>query len=147
MVQPFVLEINGHWQEAAAAWEALGCPYEQARALTLGGVEAQKAALLIFEQLNATPMIEQVRQQLRAAGVAFKHRGARATTKQNPFQLTNRQLEVWELLTKNLTNAEIANRLHISPKTVDHHVSAVLVKLDVSSRKEAAEIGRQQLNL
>jgi DNA-binding CsgD family transcriptional regulator len=145
MVQPFVLEINGNWQAAAAAWEALGCPYEQARALSLGDVDAQKAALLIFEELNASPMIEQVQQQLRDAGVATIPRGPRVTTKENPFQLTNRQMEVWALLTEKLTNGEIANRLHISPKTVDHHVSAVLGKLNVSSREEAAEIGRQHL--
>jgi DNA-binding CsgD family transcriptional regulator len=143
MVQPFVLEIHGEWQAAAAAWAALGCPYEQARALSLGDVDAQKAALLIFEELNASPMVEQVSQQLRDAGVATIPRGPRVTTKENPFQLTNRQLEIWELLTENLTNVEIANRLHISPKTVDHHVSAVLGKLNVSSREEAAAIGRQ----
>lgn len=143
MVQPFVLEINGDWRAAAAAWDALGCPYEQARALTFGDVEAQKAALLVFEQLNASPMIAQVSQQLRDAGVAAVPRGPRATTQENPFQLTNRQMEVWALLTENLTNGEIAERLHISPKTVDHHVSAVLGKLNVSSREEAAEIGKK----
>jgi DNA-binding NarL/FixJ family response regulator len=57
--------------------------------------------------------------------------------------LTNRQVEVLALLIENLSNVEIAARLHISPKTVDHHVSAVLGKLNVSSRTEAAEIGRQ----
>ena len=143
MVQPFVLEINGRWQEAAAAWEALGCPYEQARALTFGDAAAQEAALQLFEQLGATPMMEQIRY---ASGAAIP-RGSRASTKENPFQLTNRQLQVWALLTENLTNAEIAERLRISPKTVDHHVSAVLGKLSVSSREEAAEVGRQHPDL
>ncbi len=146
MVAPFVLEINGRWQEAAAAWKALGCPYEQARALSFGDVAAQMAALLIFEELDARPMVEQVSQQLRQAGVSAIPRGPRATTKQNPFQLTNRQMEVWTLLTEELTNAEIAERLHISPKTVDHHVSAVLGKLHVSSREEAAELARRSLD-
>ena len=146
MVEPFVLEIKGNWQAAAAAWEALGCPYEQARALADGGVESQKEALLIFEQLNAKPMIEQVQQKLKEAGVQTIPRGPRTSTQENLFNLTNRQLEILILLTENLTNAEIAARLHISPKTVDHHVSAVLGKLNVSSRTEAAEIGRQHLN-
>ncbi|WP_420629970.1 helix-turn-helix transcriptional regulator [Candidatus Leptofilum sp.] len=143
MHQPFILEIEGNWQAAADAWGALGCPYEQARALADGDKDAQKAALLIFEQLGARPMAKTVRQKLRDAGVQTIPRGARASTKENPFNLTNRQLEILSLLTDDLTNAEIAARLHISPKTVDHHVSAVLGKLQVSSRTEAAEIGRQ----
>lgn len=145
MHQPFVLQIKGKWHEAASAWEVLGCPYEQARALSEGDKDAQKAALITFEQLGARPMAEKVRQKLRDAGVQIIPRGPRATTKANPFSLTNRQLEILTLLSENLTNAQIAARLHISPKTVDHHVSAVLAKLNVSSRTEAAEIGRQQL--
>ena len=92
-------------------------------------------------------MAEAVRQQLRDAGVSTIPRGPRATTKENPFQLTNRQLEILTLLTEELTNAEIATRLHISPKTVDHHVSAVLGKLNVSSREEAANLARQHPDL
>ncbi len=147
MHQPFVLEINGNWQGAAAAWERLGCPYEQARALAEGDKDAQKVALITFERLGAHPMAEMVRQKLRDAGVQIIPRGPRTTTKKNPFSLTNRQLEILTLLTENLTNAQIAARLHISPKTVDHHVSAVLAKLDVSSREEAAELARQHPDL
>jgi DNA-binding NarL/FixJ family response regulator len=143
MIRPFLLQINGDWQGAAAAWAQVGCPYEQARALAEGDPEAQLAALTIFEQLEAWPMAEVVRQQLREVGTSVVPRGPRATTKENPFKLTNRQLEVLALLTKELTNAEIAARLHISPKTVDHHVSAVLSKLQVSSREKAAALARQ----
>ena len=144
---PFARQMAGDWQAAAAAWEALGCPYEQARALADGDSEAQKAALAILEQLDAQPLAEAVRQKLRAAGVQTITRGPRAATRENPFGLTNRQVEILELLTENLTNAEIAARLHISPKTVDHHVSAVLAKLDVPSREEAAELARQHPDL
>jgi len=147
MVRPFVLEIHGHWRSAAAVWEALGCPYEQARALADGDSEAQLTALSLFEQLGARPMADIVRQKLREAGVPAIPRGPRAATKENPFQLTNRQLEILLLLTENLTNAEIAARLHISPKTVDHHVSAVLAGLNVSSREEAAALARQHPDL
>src|SRR5690606_1374608 len=69
MVQPFVLEIEGDWRGAAAAWEALGCPYEQARALAEGDQEAQLAALTTFEQLGAQPMAAYVREKLRQRGV------------------------------------------------------------------------------
>ena len=147
MIRPFTLEIEGKWQEAAAAWQKLGCPYEQARALAEGDIEAQKAALITFEQLRAQPMITYVRQKFKEAGVQTIPRGPRTATKENPFHLTNRQLEILALLTENLTNAQIAARLHISPKTVDHHVSAVLGKLQVSSREEAANLARQQLTL
>lgn len=144
---PFARHIVGDWQGAAEAWGELGCPYEQARALTDGDSEAQIAALNIFEQLGAQPMAEAVRQKLKAAGVQTIPRGPRTTTRDNPFNLTNRQLEILDLLTESLTNAEIAARLHISPKTVDHHVSAVLAKLDVHSREEAAELARQHPDL
>jgi DNA-binding NarL/FixJ family response regulator len=137
------LHIAGDWRGAANAWESLGCSYEQARALADGDTAALLAALAIFEQLEARPMAELVRQRLRTAGVQTIPRGPRPTTKENPFQLTNRQLEILTLLTEELTNAEIAARLHISPKTVDHHVSAVLGKLQVSSREEAAELASQ----
>jgi DNA-binding CsgD family transcriptional regulator/tetratricopeptide (TPR) repeat protein len=147
MVRPFVLEIEGNWRGAAAAWQALGCPYEQARALAQGNSEAQKEALVLFEQLGARPMAALVRERLREAGVRTIPRGPRPTTRGNPFGLTNRQMEILALLVEHLTNAEIAGRLHISPKTVDHHVSAVLAKLDVASREEAAAIAGQHPDL
>ena len=88
-------------------------------------------------------MADVVRQKLRDAGVQTIPRGPRVATKENPFGLTNRQAEILLLLTENLTNAEIAARLHISPKTVDHHVSAGLARLDVSAGEDAAELARR----
>jgi DNA-binding CsgD family transcriptional regulator len=147
MVKPFTLQIQGRWQEAASSWEELGCPYEQARALAEGDQQAQVAALAIFEQLGAHVMAGKVRQGLRTAGVRAIPRGPRPATSRNPFGLTNRQIDILMLLVEDLTNAEIAVRLHISPKTVDHHVSAILAKLDVSSRGEAAALARQHPSL
>jgi DNA-binding NarL/FixJ family response regulator len=57
--------------------------------------------------------------------------------------LTDRQAEVLGLIGEGLTNAEIAERLVLSVRTVDHHVSAILAKLGVETRKEAAEVGRE----
>jgi DNA-binding CsgD family transcriptional regulator len=143
LAKPYHLQLDGNWAAAAAAWEELGCPYEQARALAeADDMEAHVKALAIFEQLGAQPLIEQVRHKLQAAGMQSLPRGPRPTTRGNPFNLTNRQLEILTLLMAELTNAEIAARLHISPKTVDHHVSAVLTKMNVSSREEAAELAR-----
>ncbi len=70
-------------------------------------------------------------------------RGPRSTTRQNPFGLTARQMDILSLLTAGLSNAEIAAQLYISPKTVDHHVSAVLSRLDVHSREAAAALAWQ----
>ncbi len=143
MVRAYALEIQGDWRGAAAAWAALGCPYEEARALAGGDAEAQLAALATLESLGARPLIDVVRERLRSAGMQTIPRGPRPTTRENPFNLTNRQMEILGLLTEDLTNAEIADRLTISAKTVDHHVSAILAKLNVPSRVAAADVARQ----
>jgi DNA-binding NarL/FixJ family response regulator len=65
-------------------------------------------------------------------------RGPRPSTRENPAGLTARELDVLALLAEGLRNAQIAERLVISQKTVDHHVSAILRKLDVRTRSEAA---------
>ena len=65
-------------------------------------------------------------------------RSPRARTRQNPAGLTGRELDVLALLSQGMRNAEIAERLVVSHKTVDHHVSAILRKLDVHTRGEAA---------
>ena len=65
-----------------------------------------------------------------------------ATTRKNPTGLTRRQMDVLMLLKQDLTNAEIASRLRISPKTVEHHVSAILSKLDVGTRDKAVRVAR-----
>jgi DNA-binding NarL/FixJ family response regulator len=64
-------------------------------------------------------------------------RGPRPTTRENPAQLTARELEVLALVADGLRNREIAERLFLSPKTVAHHVSAILRKLGARSRSEA----------
>jgi DNA-binding CsgD family transcriptional regulator len=143
LAAPFALEMAGDWRAAAAAWERLGCPYEQARALAAGDTAAQTAALLLFDSVGAGPAAEAVRQRLHAAGAPAPRR-PRPATRANPYRLTARELDVWRLLADDLTNAEIAVRLHLSPKTVNHHVSAVLAKLQVPTRHAAAALARQQ---
>jgi DNA-binding NarL/FixJ family response regulator len=64
-------------------------------------------------------------------------RGPRRTTRDNPSNLTTRELEVLALLSGGLRNSEIAERLVLSERTVPHHVSAILRKLDAGSRTEA----------
>ncbi|HET8842680.1 MAG TPA: AAA family ATPase, partial [Ktedonobacteraceae bacterium] len=133
---PFALQIAGDWQGAAALWEQLGCPYEQALALVDGDTPAQLKALAMLEQLGAQPAVTLVRRRLRQQGVAGIPRGARLSTRSNQAGLTNRQLEVLQLMAEGLSNTEIASRLITSPKTVEHHVSAILAKLGVHSRAQ-----------
>jgi DNA-binding CsgD family transcriptional regulator len=140
--KPYALHINGDWRTAAEEWARLGCPYEQARALADGNYDSQVAALAIFDSLGARPAAEALRQQMQATGQKVP-RGPHSATRENPFGLTTRQTEILALLIEGLTNPEIATRLHLSPKTVDHHVSAVLAKLNVGSREEAAEVARR----
>lgn len=136
---PYTLQITGDWKAAAAAWEKIGCPYEQASALADGDDESVlRAALGIFERLGAAPMAAVVRRKLRARGVRRIPRGAQERTRQNPCGMTNREMKVLELLVAGQRNAEIARRLFVSEKTVGHHVSSVLAKLGVRSRGEAA---------
>jgi DNA-binding NarL/FixJ family response regulator len=64
-------------------------------------------------------------------------RGPRASTRENPAGLTSREVQVLSLLVHGHTNTELAHRLHVSAKTIDHHVSSILEKLEVRSRTEA----------
>jgi DNA-binding NarL/FixJ family response regulator len=107
-----------------------------------GDHDAQVAALEIFDRLGARPAADALRRKMQAAGAPVP-RGPRSATRENPYGLTARQADILRLLAEGLSNAEIAARLHLSPKTVEHHVSAVLAKLDVGSREEAAELVRQ----
>ncbi len=138
--RPFAQQITGDWRRAAAAWERLGCPYERARALADGDEAARLTALDIFDRLGARPDQERLRQRLRAEGVRHIPRGPRPGTRHNPFGLTAREVEIAALLSRALTNARIGARLHISPKTVDHHVSSILGKLGVRSREDAGRL-------
>lgn len=134
---PYALEMTARWREAAEAWHALDCPYERARALAQGDAEAQQGSLTIFEALGARPAADALRRRLREAGVRGIARGARASTRSNPAGLTDAEMQVLELMCRDLRNAEIAARLHRSVRTVDHHVAAVLAKLGADTRLEA----------
>jgi DNA-binding CsgD family transcriptional regulator len=140
---PCALEATGRWREAAEAWRACGCPFETARALMLGDESAQREALAALEALGARPLAERVRQRLRAAGARGLPRGPRQSTQQHPAGLTSREVAVLALLAAGLRNKEIADRLHRSPRTIDHHLQAVFAKLAVSSRLEAVSAARR----
>ncbi len=136
--EPYALAMAGDWEGAAAAWERLGFAYEQAEALGDAAAEAARLeALARYEALGALRSAAHLRRRLRADGVKRIPRGPRASSRVGPAGLTPRETEVLELIVRGATNAEIARELVISAKTVDHHVSAVLGKLGVGSRREA----------
>jgi DNA-binding CsgD family transcriptional regulator/tetratricopeptide (TPR) repeat protein len=136
--QVFALELAGNWGASAQAWAQLGCGYDAALAQLAGDVPALAQALHTFESLGARPAAAITKARLRAQGARYGTRGPRPGTRANPHGLTTRQLEILELVRDGLTGPQIATRLHISPKTADHHVTAILAKLSVRSRAEAA---------
>jgi DNA-binding CsgD family transcriptional regulator len=140
---PYALQMKGDWRAAAAAWKQIGCPYEEAMALADGDGTAKLSAVETLEKLGAGPALERLRKTLRETGVRGIPRGPRPSTKENPAGLTNRQMEVLAFMSEGLSNAEIAERLFISAKTVDHHVSAILGKLDARTRAEAVAVALQ----
>jgi len=138
--EPYARHVAGRHRDAAAAWKTIGCPYYEALALADSDDEqGLRAALGIFHSLGAAPMARHVTDRLRSIGAHSIPRGPRSVTRQNPAGLTGRELEVLTLLGEGLRDAEIADRLVVSPKTVGHHVSAILRKLGVPNRVAAAE--------
>jgi DNA-binding CsgD family transcriptional regulator/tetratricopeptide (TPR) repeat protein len=138
--EPWRLQLAGEPGRAAAAWAELDCPYEAARSLLdadeVAPVEEARAA---FDRLGARPAMALAVRRLRELGAGSIRRGARPSTRSNPAGLTAREIEVLALVAAGLRNQEIADRLVLSTRTVDHHVSAILAKLEVARRGDAAE--------
>jgi DNA-binding CsgD family transcriptional regulator len=141
---PVEAELAGDPVAAASLWSDLGCPYEAA--LALAGAEEEtmlRRALSELQRLGATSAARIVARRLRARGARSIPRGPYRAARQNPAGLTARELEVLALLAKRLRNTEIARRLVVSPRTVDHHVSRILAKLDARTRTEAVATARE----
>lgn len=141
VAEPFALELKGEWEAAHRAWSARECPFEAAQALAASAAEEHlRLALSEFERLGARPAASLVSARLREMGVRGVPRGPRPSTRRNPAGLTKRELEVLALLSEGLSNGDIAESLHLSVRTVGHHVSAILGKLEVGNRTEAVSV-------
>jgi DNA-binding CsgD family transcriptional regulator len=135
----FSLHLRRRFAAAADAWSTLGCPYERAWALAGAGADTGlREAFEILERLGMHAAAARAVERLRSIGARSIPRGPRATTRANAAGLTAREVEVLQLIAQGLKNAEIACRLFISSKTVGHHVSAILGKIAVDDRREAA---------
>lgn len=140
--EPFVLLDRGEWRKAAAFWDRRGIPYEKAVCLSFGDTEAKLEALTILDRLEAKPLATRIRRELQSEGVESVPRGPSQATRESPLGLTQRQTEVLELVADRLTNAEIADRLFISARTVENHVAAILSKLAAETRLDAVVVAR-----
>ena len=139
VAEPFALELAGEHEPAAEHWAALGYPYEAAIARAGAADQAaQRQAHDELRALGANAAAATVARALRRRGAGGLPRGPRETTRENPANLTARELEVLALVADGLRNRDIAERLVVSPKTVEHHVAAILGKLGVRTRGEAA---------
>jgi DNA-binding CsgD family transcriptional regulator len=139
VARPYALQLAGDAEGASALWTKHGFPYEAALALADSeDGESLRRALDELQRLGATPAAALVARRLRQRGERGLRRGPRPTTLANPAGLTRRELDVLALLGEGLRNAEIAERLFISNRTVEHHVAAILRKLSVSTRAQAS---------
>ncbi|WP_234816308.1 LuxR C-terminal-related transcriptional regulator [Mycolicibacterium agri] len=143
VAEPYRLALDGAAEAAADEFHRLSMPYDAALALLDGGVPLAARALDILDRLGADAVAAKVRRDLRACGQSVVPARRRSTTLANPAGLTARQVDVLRLLDDGLTNTEMADRLFLSAKTVDHHVSAILAKLEVNKRRDAVRKARE----
>ena len=141
IAEPYRLMMEGEPLAAAEMWVSYGFPYEHAIALSEGDLDGQVRAVELLETLSATAVAAKLRKSMRDRGLTVP-RGRAPETRRNPAGLTARQAEVLGLVAEGLSNAEISDRLFVSPRTVEHHVSAMLSKLGAPNRDEAVEQAR-----
>jgi DNA-binding CsgD family transcriptional regulator/exonuclease VII small subunit len=137
---PTGLEIAGQASEAAAEWDR--CGY-RIQAIVSGASTPESDLDEVFSDLaalGADGVVRGLRRELQRRGIKRVPRGERTSTRENPAGLTFREAEVLSLLAEGLSNSAIAEKLFITKKTASHHVSSVLVKLNVSSRGQAAAL-------
>jgi DNA-binding CsgD family transcriptional regulator len=143
-------EAARQFMQALAHMEKLEIPMERAKfeyrtGFALARANSKEAAIehlrnayRLARKLGARPLAGKIADELNALGeTAEERRNAEATARANHAGLTQRQLEIARLMASGLTNKEIAQKLFLSPRTVDMHVSHLLNRLDCRTRTEA----------
>ncbi len=131
-------EIRAETEAAAREWNRLGQPYEAALAL-MSKPDCLAQAVAMLDELGAKPAAALTREMAKQNGISLKaaaKRGPYGAARRHPLGLTSREAEVFDLLVQGHSNTVIAKRLKRSPRTVEHHVSALLGKLNASSRMD-----------
>lgn len=147
VAEPYRLVADGRVADAARWWRLMGDPFAEAMTWTdSASADERVQGVRLLDSIGAVGTADRVRVALRQEGLGVVPQRPRESTRANPAGLTNRQLEVAQLVARGFSNAEIAGRLFISPKTADHHVSAILTKLGVPNRR-AVVVGAAQLGL
>lgn len=137
------LDLAGDLLGAASRWKELGAEFRGHVLAALTGDRALiNEAFEALAEMGAEGTLSALRRELRGRGMEGLPRGPSRSTRENPAGLTNRQLDVLRSLAEGMSNTEIADTLYISPKTVEHHVSAVLTKLQARSRSEAVAVAQ-----
>ena len=141
---------TAHLTGALEVFAALGLPHEAARvrlelarALSAGSPDAAageaRLALAAFERLGAARDADAAAALLRELG------GGARSWPRGHGKLTKRESEVLPLVAAGLSNADIAERLFISRRTAEHHVSSIISKLGLRNRAEAAAYAVREL--
>lgn len=140
--EPVRLELAGDWRAAIGAWKVLDAPYEAALAALPGDERAARTAVATLIRLGASAAARAFAREREVRG-GTSLRGPRASTLANAAGLTRREQEVLRVLARGATNPEIAAALHLSDRTVAHHVSAILAKLGAPTRTAAVSAARE----
>jgi len=128
--QALIAAHRDDWESAAAHFEALAAP------------EYLAEALQVYAGLGAVWDTRRALARIRPYGVRPGVRGARRRPKNGWEALTDTEARIAELVSRGLSNPDIAGQLQLSRRTVGNHVSHILMKLQVSSRREVADLAR-----
>lgn len=137
IAEPYDISSAAKALKAATFWEKRGCLYEQALVLFEGKDKDKRKAITMIQHVGATAVYEKMKQEMKNIGIKHIPRGIRNSTRSNAAFLTVREMDILKLMREELQNKEIAAQLYISAKTVDHHISSILLKLDANSRSKA----------
>jgi DNA-binding CsgD family transcriptional regulator len=133
---PFALELQGAYERAADMWLSLGVPFEAAICLLHGNTRNFPEAARILKTIGALATINTAKRIARARGMELSQRGPYRSARAHPQGLTAKETHVLEYLKEGFSNADIADQMKRSERTIEHHVAAILKKLRIRNRTD-----------